>query len=466
MAVAASLLLASGSARADDDTKVPSFARYKPVVDDLEHKEEGNFFSGLPLVGYDSNTGLGLGLGGYFTMDGKRTDALFPVTPYRHRLFLQGYATTGGYQQHVLSYDGIYIRDTPYRVRAQLMFERNTNANYFGVGERTLGPLSFRGITHSTWDEQVGAASALQPDGTASPNFNHYEYDTPSAAVTLERDFWGGRIRAQYGFTAQYTWIKAYDGTQTTDPNGNPAVHGPTRLGIDCAARLVLGCPPVNERGRLLPEKEFGTGGGWNNMLKAGIAFDTRDFEPDPTKGIFADAVGEWSSRAFGSAFDYLRFTVTARGYWSPFPKLANIVLAVRLLYSIQTGNVPFYMADVLAMTEGDQNGLGGERTLRGFRQDRFIGPVAALGNAELRWTFVHFKLLQQRFSLQIAPLIDVGTVFDNVGFQHTTCTSDCWKVSGGAGLRVGWNRSSIIMFDFGASSEDIGFYIDFGMPF
>ncbi len=291
--------------------------------------------------------------------------------------------------------------------------------------------------------------SALQPDGTASPNYNHYEYDTPSAAVTLEREFWGGRVRVQYGFVAQYTWISTYDGTQTQgiDRYGHsaPATHGPTLIGMNCASKIAVGCE-----------------GGWNNMLKAGIAYDTRDFEPDPTRGFFIDATGEWSAGAFGSAFDYLRLTVAARAYWSPIPKLADLVLAVRVLYSMQGGHVPFYAMDTLALTEGDQTGLGGERTLRGYRQDRFVGPIAALGNAELRWTFTHFKLLKQRFSLQLAPLLDVGTVVDDV----TKFGSATWRVSGGAGLRVGWNRSSIIMFDFGASGEDTGFYIDFGMPF
>ena len=40
------------------------------------------------------------------------------------------------------------------------------------------------------------------------------------------------------------------------------------------------------------------------------------------------------------------------------------------------------------------------------------------------------------------------------------------WKIAAGAGLRIGWNQSTIVMFDFGASREDTGFFIDFGMPF
>jgi hypothetical protein len=55
-----------------------------------------------------------------------------------------------------------------------------------------------------------------------------------------------------------------------------PAIHGPTELGLDCGAGVVRGCS-----------------GGWNDLLKAEIAFDTRDFEPDPSEGVVADAVVE-----------------------------------------------------------------------------------------------------------------------------------------------------------------------------
>jgi hypothetical protein len=459
---AAAIAWAAPSARADDagakpaaqpttPPKLPAFARYKRPVDDVDKKTEGNFFSGLPLIAYDPSTGLGLGVGGFFTMDGKRTDPLFAVTPYRHRFFVQAYATTGGYQQHMISYDGVYLGNTPYRLRATIMFERNTNANYFGTGERTLRPLSFQGRTYSTFDDFSSATAKVDAGGHASPEYAAFEYDKPSASVTLERDFWGGRVRALYGVISQYAWIHTYDGTETqgVDASGNtvPAVHGPTLLGEYCARGAILGC-----------------GGGWDNALKAGVALDTRDFEPDPTSGVFVDATGEWSTKALGSSYNYLRFTVAARGYWSPFPKLTHLVVAGRVLYSMVTSGAPFYTMDTLALTEGDQNGLGGERTIRGFRQDRFVGHVAAVANLEVRWTFVHFKVLGQLFSLQVAPLFDVGRIFDNVLAGEDFASN--WKWSAGGGLRIAWNRSTIIMVDGAASTEDVGIYVDFGMPF
>lgn len=436
-----------GLADASAPPPPPAFAAEKPVMLDLADKKEGSFPTAIPLFGYDPNTGVGLGAGAFYFVNGARSDPLFAVTPYRHRVFLQGYVTTGGYQQHVLSYHGVYLGGTPLRLRAQLEYEKNTEANYFGIGEATLGPPSFRGRSYPTYAAELAAASALRPGGVASPQYDHYESERPSAQVALERDFLGGLVRVQYGFVFQHTSITPYDGRRidvTADGQGATAVEGPTRLGADCERGAALGC-----------------GGGFDDRIKAGIAFDTRDFEPDPNRGVFADATAEWSTKALGSGFDYVRVTLAVRGYWSPFPKLADLVLAARGVYSIESDGVPFFAMDTLAMTEGDQAGLGGENTLRGFRQDRFVGRVAALANVELRWTFYRFHLLKQLFSLQVAPFADAGRVFDRPGFAF-----DHWQIAGGAGAHLGWNQSTIVRFDLAFSREDAGFYIDFGMPF
>src|SRR5262249_30574798 len=145
-----------------------------------------------------------------------------------------------------------------------------------------------------------------------------------------------------------------FDGENTVGVDGSgqevPAVHGPTKLGIDCESGAITGC-----------------GGGWNNALRAGIAFDTRDFEPDPNSGVFAEATGVWSAKAFGSNFNYLRLTIISRYYQNLLPAPARLVLAARLLYSMQTSLTPFFAMDRLSMSDGDQRGLGGETTLRGY---------------------------------------------------------------------------------------------------
>lgn len=448
-AIAIALGHATVALAADD---VPDFARMKRRVDPVDHPP-GDHVEALPAIAYDPTLGLQLGALAFLTRNGAASDALFPVTPYRHRLYAQVVVSTLGYQQHVLAYDAPYLRDTPFRLRASVAFERNLGANYFGVGEAALGPLAFQGRPHATYGEQTADASAAH-GGVASPLYNRYRYEKPSATVTLERDFLGGLVRAQYGFVAQHVAVRRFDGAaaQGIDAAGASVdvTHGPTKLGLDCAARAVLGCD-----------------GGWNNLLKAGVALDTRDFEPDPNAGVLVEAVSEWSTRGLGSSFDYLRLTASARFFWSPFPRLADVVIAGRLLYSVQSARTPFFAMNTLAMTAGpvssaaDQAGLGGENTLRGFRQDRFVGRVASLGNAEVRWTFVRFALLRQDFSLQAAPLFDVGRVYDEVALSRRG-----WRPSYGGALRLGWNHSTIFRFDVGVSSEDTGFYFDVDTPF
>jgi outer membrane protein assembly factor BamA len=419
-------------APADGGERVPDWIEGRTKVPSVDTKVEGGFPDALPLVGYDPNLGFGFGVGGHYTITGSRADPLFAYTPYRDRFYAQAYVTTAGYQQHILSYDGFFVGGTPYRLRGVLTYERNTSANYFGSGTATLADLNYRGESYSTYS----AASHV-----AGPKYYHFAYERPQGEIALDRSFWGGRLRAIYGLDVQYESISRYDAPGGAAPT--------TKLGIDCAAAIATGC-----------------GGGWNDTLRAGIAFDTRDFDPDPRSGVFVDSTAYWSAKGFGSLANYLLWTTAARGYWSPFPNLADLVVAARALYSIQTAGVPFFTMDTLAMAGGTddptgQTGLGGERTLRGYRLDRFIGPAAAAANLELRWTFVKFPLFAQSFSLQIAPFVDTGRVFDRVELA-----ANDWKVDAGAGLRIGWNRSTLVMIDFGASREDTGLFIDFGMAY
>jgi outer membrane protein assembly factor BamA len=272
--------------------------------------------------------------------------------------------------------------------------------------------------------------------GIAHTFYNKYRFEDPGVATTVERDFVGGLVRVQAGFAAQYARVAYYLPTGT---------EGVTRLQEDCTAARLVGCS-----------------GGFHDTVKLGVALDTRDFEPDPNSGVFVDLTGELSSRVIGSAYDYARVTFSPRAFISPAPKFTDLVIAARAVYSVQTNGAPFFYMNTLAFTDTDRQGLGGLRTMRGYKQDRFVGPIAALANIELRWTFLDFDALGQNFGLSVAPFLDMGRVFDRVG----DFTFAEWRRGEGAGLRVAWNKATIIVFDYGVSSEDSGLYMDFGHQF
>ena len=65
-------------------------------------------------------------------------------------------------------------------------------------------------------------------------------------------------------------------------------------------------------------------------------------------------------------------------------------------------------------------------------------------------------------FAFGIAPFFDAGTVRDN--WQDLNFTNI--KTSYGGGLRIAWNQSTIISFDYGISKEDKLFYFGIGQAF
>src|ERR1700722_8653353 len=83
----------------------PSLAKRRLSDEDIERKEDGGYFTGVPLLAYDPNFGFGLGARVYYYYDGHQDDPLYDYTPYLHRVFAQAFATTGGAQDHLIDYD-------------------------------------------------------------------------------------------------------------------------------------------------------------------------------------------------------------------------------------------------------------------------------------------------------------------------------------------------------------------------
>jgi hypothetical protein len=422
--------------------------------DDYARKVEGGYVTGVPLFAYDPNLGFGFGARLYYYYDGHRDDPLFAYTPYVHRVFAQGFATTGGAQDHVIDYDAPAFPNADYRVRATLEFEAAKDWPYFGTGTRSMAPLRFPaapGQTFSKMSNYQNATSAIQANGTTYARYNLYDFQRPVLQVALERNLLGGVLRSLVGANISYVKLHDYTGelvpTSAHDSNGHTldAPEAQTLLATDCASGRLLGCS-----------------GGWDNVLRLALSLDTRDFEPDPNSGVYAELSGEYGTKALGSQYQYMRLMLSVRGFYSPIPRYADLVLAARGLYEIQTAGTPFFSESLLPFIDDDHSGLGGLKTLRGYAQNRFVGPIMALTNYEVRWTFSKFHLLKQGVALIAVPFVDMGRVFDDVG--QTTLRG--WKRAQGAGLHIAWNEATVIIIDYGFSDEDSGLYLNFNHMF
>jgi len=412
--------------------------------EDLARKNQRGYFTGLPLFAFSTDIGFGAGARAYYYWNGLKSDPRFASTPYLHRIFLQGFASTRGIQYHWLDYDAPKIAGTPYRIRSQLVFGRNISQNYFGLGNAALAPLTFPGA--GTFDKFADYSLAQQQvvSGQTFTKYDQFDLQKPLIIASVERLFANDHVRLLGGLGFSYATIRDYTGKQVDAIDAGMAVtatQATTRLREDCDAGKLVGCE-----------------GGREGWLRLGVSYDTRDFEPDPNSGIFADLAIDAATVALGSEYDYVRMLGAVRGYWSPAPAAVDLVLAGRAFLQIQTRGTPFFSLDALPFTEDFHLGLGGHRTLRGYRQDRFVGRTMAATTAEVRWTFTRFRAARQKFALILVPFVDLGRSFDS----SKALTLSDWRVGYGGALRITWNLATVVTIDYGLSAEDTGFYINF----
>ncbi|MFN0250157.1 MAG: BamA/TamA family outer membrane protein [Kofleriaceae bacterium] len=181
------------------------------------------------------------------------------------------------------------------------------------------------------------------------------------------------------------------------------------------------------------------------------------------SRGTFVDLSIDIGTIGLGSQFDYIKALVAARGYWSPFPEHADLVFAGRLMLQAQTSGTPFFSMDVLPFVEDPRTGLGGHRTLRGFRQSRFVDRAMSAASGELRWTFARTTIKRQKLAFIVAPFIDVGRAADDLPGLAKFAR---WRPSAGGAFRISWNLATLGTLDYGFSDEGSGIYVNFGHMF
>jgi outer membrane protein assembly factor BamA len=219
--------------------------------------------------------------------------------------------------------------------------------------------------------------------------------------------------------------------------------------------------------------------GGWNNHLKLGLVYDTRDFEPHPMKGMWTELVLFAAPKFLGNGdFGYSKISATHRQYFTLVED--KLSFAYRLNYQgTISGQVPFYMQPYMISSfsaSSNTDGLGGSKTLRGVLRNRVVGDGVAFGNAELRWKFYQIMLLNQEIYLALNAFVDAGKVvqkmhlpdfnvigpssqwnpdWPDVPVQLAPTDEESLHTAVGAGLKVVMNKNFIVSVDYGKALDE-----------
>ena len=251
----------------------------------------------------------------------------------------------------------------------------------------------------------------------------------------------------------------------------------------------------------IIPEDQ--ADGGFISSIRAGLMYDSRNVENNPTKGIWAEAHVIAAPKWLGSSVGHYKFCATMRQY-VPLgtPK---VVFAYRLAYQGFFGNAPWYAMPAYTTMgpKPDYDGLGGYRTIRGIMLNRVQGLHTGFYNVEFRYRFVDFKLWKQNIAFAVSAFTDGTHVFKGYDmtmsdakkaelsstaeglyklglyekYVNTNLTNkkgkhitDGFHGSAGAGLRFIMNENFIVAFEyarcFNKQDGNGAFYINIGFLF
>ena len=375
-------------------------------------------FFALPAVNFNSDEGFGYGaLAAIYNYAGG-------VQPYRVAINPLVFLTTKGRRDVVVSFDAPKLLPHNWRLDAYLGREQQLATPYYGVGNKT------------TFDEQLAKP----------PNPYYYRYSRTTLRVSANLQHKLGALHARELFGVGFADV-------TTD--ATPFDSGTTLLAQQLGGSTSP-CTPPGCTGVQAPRGKIA-------YVRVGMIWDTRDREIAPQHGSYGDLLIQRVDRAFGATSSYTRFTGIFRKYIPIGPRL---VLAQRALVQQTSGDVPVYDFSTVQTSLGQQEGLGGNNSIRGLLQNRFVGKGIAMLNSDLRWRFKEFRLRNKPAYLLLSEFVDVGRVWDQ-SIKPGEIASGL-HMGYGAGLRLGLGPSFAVALDVGRSPDTKGtqIYIGLGYPF
>ena len=342
-----------------------------------------------PSLGYDSDTGFQIGAMCDFSDYGDGT--IYPS--YKHRAFINcSWTTRNQIKLH-------FFGDTKHLI---------PNVRLTSVVTYILSLMyPFKGF-----------------NGVA-PYFDHLEsgrqqkhrlamYDVQRDMLRAIFDFQGNIYTNKFRWAAgiSYWWFRdqdltlkkrgrlAYDSVVANTYLQNMDVHSPSLW------RLY-------QRAGLINPDEIG--GGHHIELKAGLVFDSREHEADPTRGIWAELYAYGSPDILNgrgkNGYHYLKLAARFRQY---VPLMDDkIVFAYHLAYQGKlAGHAPYYTLqniNAIFLNQLISDGLGSITTIRGVPYNSVIGDGYAWANFEMRFKVLSLRFLGQNFYLGTNPFFDLG---------------------------------------------------------
>ena len=410
----------------------------------------------IPIISFDQDVGFQYGLGLDLFDFGK--PSIYPH--YKHKFYAEWSRTTKGSGINRIYYDSEYLIPK-IRLTADLSYLTEQALQFFGFN-------GYEAVYNRAWEDETN------PEYKSRVFYRHER-----KTFRILANFQGNILKSsnKLKWIAGIAYFDTKVGSVDIDKLNDGKDDDDKLPDEDGLYDKYVSWDVIHE-----DEKN----GNKTTYLKAGVVYDSRDFQFFPAKGSWSEATLSYAPGFLGDKdFTYSKLTLIHRQYLSLGSK--NLVFAYRLGYQTTlSGDVPFHIQPHIVptfMTAATSQGLGGAKTLRGIMRNRVVGDGIALGNVELRWKFLKLKMKKSDLYFGTNVFFDIGRVVHNIkvdyDFLRTSDImgndqfedyfdpgSEAFHSSTGLGLKIGYNENQIISIDYGFALDQrdgkSGLYIRF----
>jgi len=402
----------------------------------------------IPVIAFDSD--LGFEYGAVINFFNFGDGSSYPE--YRHSIYTEASRYTKGSGQYRIIYDSKYVLPG-IRLMADLQYLPTLAAEFYGFN-------GAQSRFHKSW---------IDPDSEdyRSELFYKMNKDIVRAGIDLQGRFCNPKLGWMLGTSFQHYSV------------------GPLRrskLSPEASDKYDVWDVLYNKMVRWGVLSEGESRGGDHLTLKGALIYDTRDNEPNPMSGIWADALLYYVSPSLsGGTSGHAKLALTFRKYFTLIPN--DLSLAFRAMtQNVVAGKSPFYLLPQIVTVSPRKSafeGLGGAYSLRGILRNRVMADGFALANAELRYKFWRLHLFRQNFYCAITAFTDAGMVTQKTSLElsgvpqaeydsYFCSTSQRPHFTFGMGGKLVMNQNFVISGDLGkaASSDDGSWGMYIGVNF
>lgn len=389
----------------------------------------------LPAFNY--NNDLGFQLGGLGQLYQYGDGAIYPN--YYHKFAAHAYVFSKGARQFVLGYDSKYLVPG-LRVTVDAQYMDNPLCGFYGFNG-AVSPY------HADLD--------LRKSDDGKEGIAFYALWEKQLQVNLD-------LRGRISDRLEWLGGVQYSYQRYADVAIDPYVGAETLYHQYCESGLI-------------PEEDTF---GHRLELKAGVVYDTRDFEANPERGSFCTVSLTGGLSASTSRRGSLLLSADLRKYIPIIP--SRLTFAGQVAYQgLLAGSLPFYALPAFAM--------------RGSYGRRTVGNGVAWASTDLRLLVARFTALRQNIELGLVGFADAGGVIqtyrlqeqkaqggytiDKMGsgpyrsiYEPDNATRERLHASAGGGFFFAMNRNFITAVEFGKPLDpmdgNFGVYINLGFSF